>query len=80
MTRKRPHPPKGMSEPEAVYRHEGEEDMTEAQWMAWEERNRDALIASLREAEAQIARGEGHTLEEVMARVQATIKRVAKKP
>lgn len=73
-------PPKGLSETEAAYRHEGEDDSTEAEWTTWEERNKDALVASLREAEAQIARGEGRTLEEVMARVHATIKRVAKKP
>ena len=28
-------------------------DLTEAEWKAWEERNKDALIASLREAEAR---------------------------
>ncbi len=80
MTRKRSQPPKGLSEPEAAYRHREEEGLTDAEWKAWEERNKDALVASLREAEAQIARGEGRTLEEVMARVHATIKRVAKKP
>ncbi len=73
-----PKPPKGLSEPEAAYRHEGEEaGMPSDAWIA---RNKDALNASIREAQAQIARGEYYTLEETMARVRATIKRVAKKP
>lgn len=77
MTKKRSKPPKGLSEPEAAYRHREDEGLTEAEWAtweeqsrAWEERNKDALIASLREAEEQIARGEGRPLDEVMAEMK----------
>jgi len=76
----KPQPPKkGLEEPEAAYRQDEDEGLTEAEWLAWEERNKDALIESFREAREQFARGECHTLEEVMARVRATIDRVAKK-
>jgi hypothetical protein len=71
MTKKRSKPSKGLSEPEAAYRHREEEGLTEAEWEAWEERNKEALVASLREAEAQIARGEGRPLDEVMAEMKA---------
>jgi hypothetical protein len=76
----KPEPPKkGLEEPEAAYRHD-DDALTDAEWTAWEERNKDALIASIREAREQIARGEYVTLEDAMARVRATIERVAKKP
>lgn len=71
-------PPKkgkrGLSEPEAEYRHEDAE-LTEAELDAWGERNKEALNASLDEAEAQIERGEWHTLEEVRAHLDAQAKR-----
>lgn len=79
MTRKRSKPPKGLSEPETAYRDD-ERLLTDAEWKAWEERNKDALQESFRKARAQIARGEGRSLDEVMARVRATIKRIARKP
>jgi predicted transcriptional regulator len=71
-------PPKGMSEPETEYRQEDDE-IGDEQIERWLERNADAINASCDEAEAQIARGEWFTLEEVMASVRADIKRVAKK-
>ncbi|HWA92561.1 MAG TPA: hypothetical protein VG889_21195 [Rhizomicrobium sp.] len=79
MSDKPPPPKKGLEEPEAAYQDD-EDWLGSAEFLAWEERNKDALIESLREAEAQIERGEWFTLEETMARVRATIKRVAKKP
>jgi len=66
-------PKKGLSEPEAEYRHD--EGLTEAEWDAWGERNKDALQESFRLAREQIARGEGYTLEEVMAHLRARAKR-----
>ncbi len=85
MTKKRSTPSKprkGLAEPEAAYKHREGEGLTEAEWKAWEkqhkaweERNKDALVASLREAEAQIARGEYYTAEEVRARLEARAKR-----
>jgi hypothetical protein len=74
MTKK---PPKGLSEQEAGYRHD--EGLTEAEWDAWGERNKEALQESFRKAEEQYARGEYYTLDEVMARTKAAIKRAAKK-
>ena len=70
-------PKKGLSESEAEYRHD--EGLTEAEWDAWGERNKEALQESFRKARAQLARGEGRTLDQVMRRVRATIDRVAKK-
>jgi len=70
-------PKKGMSESEAEYRHD--EGLTEAEWDAWGERNKEALQESFRKAREQLARGEGRTLDQVMRRVRATIDRVAKK-
>ncbi len=75
MTKKRAQPPKGLSEPEAAYRHREDEGLTEAERRAWEERNKDALIASFRKAREQIARGECRTLDEVMADIEARAKR-----
>ena len=71
-------PKKGLSESEAEYRHE-DAGLTEAEWDAWGERNKEALQESFRKAREQLARGEGHTLDQVMRRVRATIDRVAKK-
>ena len=77
----KPEPPKkGLEEPEATYRDDDDDALSEAEWLAWEERNKDALIAGIHEARAQIARGEYVALEEAMARITATIERVAKKP
>lgn len=70
-------PKKGLSEPEVEYRHD--EGLTEAEWDAWGERNKEALQESFRKAREQLARGEGRTLDQVMRRVRATIDRVAKK-
>jgi hypothetical protein len=64
-------PKKGLSESEAEYRHEG---LTEAEWDAWGERNKEALNASLDEAEAEIERGECFSLEEVRAYLDAQAK------
>ncbi len=69
-----PSPKKGLEEPEAAYRQDDDE-LTEAGLLAWEERNRDALIAALREAQEEIARGEYYTLEQVMAELEAQAKR-----
>jgi hypothetical protein len=66
-------PKKGMSESEAEYRHD--EGLTEAEWDAWGERNKEALKRSLREANEQIERGEYYTLEEVMAELRAQARR-----
>jgi hypothetical protein len=74
MTKKPPE--KGLSEPEAEYRRD--EGLTEAEWDAWGERNKEALNASIRKAREQIARGEGYTLEEAVARAKAAIERAAK--
>jgi len=71
-------PKKGMKESDVEYRHE-ERGLSEAEWDAWSERNKDALQASFDKARADYARGHYFTLEETMARVKATIKRVAKK-
>jgi hypothetical protein len=49
--------------------------LTEAEWDAWGERNRDALKASLDEAEAEIERGESYTLAEVRTYLDAQAKR-----
>ena len=70
-------PKKGLSESEAEYRHD--EGLTDAEWDAWGERNKEALQESFRKAREQFARGEGRTLDQVMRRVRATIDRVAKK-
>ncbi|GEM_PF-5205801 len=70
-------PKKGLSESEVEYRHD--EDLTDAEWDAWGERNKEALQESFRKAREQLARGEGRTLDQVMRRVRATIDRVAKK-
>jgi hypothetical protein len=67
-------PKKGLSEPEAAYRHE-DNVLSEAEMEAWFERNKDALKASIEEAQAQIERGEWYTLEEVMAELKAQAKR-----
>ena len=75
MTKKPPR--KGLSESEAEYRHG--EGLSEAEWDAWGERNKEALQESFRKAREQFARGEGRTLDQVMRRVRATIDRVAKK-
>jgi predicted transcriptional regulator len=71
----------GLEESEAQYKPEDDDavEFTDAYLDAWFERNAEALNASLDEAEAQIERGEWYTLEEVMARVRAEIKLVAKK-
>ena len=66
-------PKKGMSESEVEYRHD--EGLTEAEWDAWGERNKEALKRSLREANEQIERGEYYTLEEVMAELRAQARR-----
>ena len=70
-------PKKGLSESEAEYRHD--EGLTDAEWDAWGERNKEALQESFRKAREQFARGEGRALDQVMRRVRATIDRVAKK-
>jgi hypothetical protein len=75
MTKK---PPKsGLEESEALYKPEDDDtvEFTDAYWDAWFERNAEALNASLREAR----KGPFYSIEEVMARVRATIDRVAKK-
>lgn len=71
-------PKKGLSEPEAEYRHD--EGLTEAEWDAWGERNKEALNASIEKARQEYLRGEYYTIEETMARVRAAIERAAKKP
>ena len=65
-------PKKGLSESEVEYRHD--EGLTDAEWAAWGERNKEALNASLDEAEAEIERGEWYTLEEVRAYLDAQAK------
>ena len=67
----------GMEESEAQYKPEDDDtvEFTDAYWDAWFERNGEALNASIREAR----KGPFHPIEEVMARVRATIDRVAKK-
>ena len=70
-----------MEEPEAQYRQELPVP-SEAEWDEidrWIERNKDALNASFEKADAEFARGEYRTLDEVMERVKAEISRVAKK-
>lgn len=67
-----------MSEPDTEYRQDADE-ISDEQIEHWLARNADAINASCDEAEAQIARGEAFTLEEVMTRAKADIKRVAKK-
>jgi hypothetical protein len=69
MTKK---PPKGLSEQDAEYRHD--EGLTEAEWDAWGERNKEALQESFRKAKEQYARGEYYTLDEVMAELEARAK------
>jgi hypothetical protein len=74
-------PKKGLEEPEAAYLREEEEGtLTDAEWEAWYKRNGEALQASFKRADEEYERGEYYTIEEVMARVYDTIKRVAKKP
>lgn len=82
MTGKPRKPKKGLAEPEAVYRHEGEDEnfVPEGGWDAYLWRNRHAINESIREGREQFARGEYYTIEEVMAHVRATIKARAKKP
>jgi hypothetical protein len=53
--------------------------LTEAEWDAWGERNKEALQESFRKAKEQYERGEYYTLEETIARAKAAIKRAAKK-
>jgi hypothetical protein len=65
-------PEKGLSESEAEYRHD--DGLTEAEWDAWGERNKDALQESFRKAREQFARGESHPLDEVMAELEARAK------
>jgi hypothetical protein len=71
----------GLEESEAQYKPEDDDtvEFTDAYWDAWIERNSEALRESLREANAQIERGEYRTLEEVIARAKAEIRRVANK-
>jgi hypothetical protein len=70
MTKKPPR--KGLSESEVEYRHD--EGLTEAEWDAWGERNKEALQESFRKAREQLARGEGRSLDEVMAELEARAK------
>ena len=74
MTKK---PRKGLSEQDAEYRHD--EGLTEAEWDTWGERNKEALQESFRKAKEQYERGEYYTLDEVMGRAKAAIKRAVKK-
>jgi hypothetical protein len=70
-------PKKGMEEPEAQYRQELPMP-SEADWDEidrWIERNKDALSASFERADAEFARGEYRTLDEVMAHIRAQAKR-----
>ncbi|MEI9929354.1 MAG: hypothetical protein WDM89_01975 [Rhizomicrobium sp.] len=64
---------KGLSEPDVEYRHD--EGLTEAEWDAWGERNKDALQASFDKAREDYARGHYYTLDEVMAHIRARAKR-----
>ncbi len=69
----------GMEESERQYKAEDDDAFTEAHMESWLERNADALNASIREAREQLARGEGYTLEETMARVKDAIRRAVQK-
>jgi hypothetical protein len=71
MTKKPPR--KGLSESEAEYRHD--EGLTDAEWDAWGERNKEALQASFDKAREDYARGHYYTLDEVMAHIKARAKR-----
>jgi hypothetical protein len=71
-------PKKGLSESESEYRHE-DTGLTEAEWDAWGERNKEALQASFDKAREEYARGEYYTLDEVKRRIKAKIDRAAKK-
>ena len=68
----------GLEESEAPYKPE-EEYVPEDEFDAYLWRNRHAINASARKAREEYARGEYHTIDEVMARVMAEIDRVAKK-
>jgi hypothetical protein len=64
-------PEKGLSETEAAeYRNE-DVGLSEAEWDAWGERNKDALQASFDKAREDLARGHYYALEEVMAELKA---------
>jgi hypothetical protein len=80
MTDKPRNPKKGLEEPEAAYQDADDEGLTEAEWDTWGARNKEALQASFERAEEDHKRGHFYTLEEVMARMKATIQRAAKKP
>jgi hypothetical protein len=67
-------PKTGLSESDAEYRHE-DQGLTEAEWDAWGERNKEALQASFDKAREDYARGHYHTLDEVMAELKARAKR-----
>jgi hypothetical protein len=62
-----------MSEPEAAFRHD-DAGLTDAEWDAWGERNKEALQESFDKARADYARGHYHTLDEVMAELEQRAK------
>jgi hypothetical protein len=82
MTGKSRKPKEGLAEPEAAYRQEGEDDnyVPKDEMDAYLWRNRHAINQSCDRADEEYARGHYYTIEEVMAHVRASIKRVAKKP
>ena len=75
MTKKPPE--KGLSESEVEYRHD--EGLTDAEWDAWFERNKEALQQSFRKAREEYERGEYYTLEEAMAELEERAKRRQKR-
>ena len=80
MTKKPRKPKKGLAEPEAAFRHEGEDDGFEnyvpvdaLDAFLW--RNRHAIRESCDRAEEDYARGHYYTGEEVLAEIKARAKK-----
>jgi len=67
----------GFEEKKTKFRYEPEDleprdqAAEEAALDAWIARNKDALIESIKESDAEEARGEGYTWDEVMAAIEA---------
>lgn len=77
MTKKPRKPRRGLAEPEADFRHEGEDEnfVPEGGWDAYLWRNRHAINESIRKGREEYARGHYYTMEEVMAEIKARAKK-----
>ncbi len=73
MTKKPPE--EGLPESEASYRHEDDEYVPTDALDAYLWRNRHAINASCERAEEEYRQGKYHTLDEVMAELEARAKR-----